>query len=341
MNERFIRLNFISGLSEIVTKELEQFPTLSIQSVTPEALYLASYADLHAILHLRSITHAFLVKRGENLHPAFLANHKSVLMELVEEVLAFNNHTMRTFSLSCAGNDSDEVKSIIRHLENQYKLFHEPDHADLKIYIGKNNAVWEIGVELTPRPISERAYKVAHIKGGMHPTIAYAMNSLCDLPHRTSYLNPCSGSATLLIEAAQLNATMQLVGFDNNKEHLSLSIQNLKQAKLLTLVQVKYLNLLDRPNLGRFDVIASDLPFGMHIGKHEDLDALYQACMDLCEASLAPGGILALYTTETKLLERLLENSPFEIVQKLNLKVVTNVDSYIYPTIFICARPTL
>jgi hypothetical protein len=103
MNERFIRLNFISGLSEIVTKELEQFPTLSIQSVTPEALYLASNADLHAILHLRSITHAFLVKRGENLHPAFLANHKSVLMELVEEVLAFNNHTMRTFSLSCAG----------------------------------------------------------------------------------------------------------------------------------------------------------------------------------------------------------------------------------------------
>lgn len=336
MIERFIKTNFISGLGDVVVQEITTHPNLSIAYRFDDCIYLTNDSDIATILGLRSITNAFLVKRDHIIHPTYLANHKSVLMELVEEVIVRNNKKITSFKISCAGDDSDEIKSIKRYIIEQYKLDEDPYDADLKIYIGKHTNEWEIGVELTTRPLSVRDYKVGHIRGGMNPTIAYAMNILCDISHSQSYLNAFSGGATLLIEAAQINPNLKLVGFDNDKHHISQAIKNITAAKLLRSIQIKYLDIFNNPDLGTFDTIVADLPFGMNISKGENLEKMYQTFIHFCERSLSPHGTVGIYTTEFETLEPILATSPFITTKTLLLKSITSADSFIYPKLFIC-----
>jgi 23S rRNA G2445 N2-methylase RlmL len=179
---------------------------------------------------------------------------------------------------------------------------------------------------------------VEHIKGGINPTVAYAMNSFCDLERSHSYLNVCSGSATLLIEAAGINKNLKLLGFDNNNKHNSQAIQNIKKAGLITLIQIKSADVFDSPDFGMFDVITSDLPFGMQISKDEDLKKLYKAFVTYCEDKLNKEGTLAVYTSEWQLLKDILEKSKFAIIKTLNFKLSTSVGSYIYPKAFVCKK---
>lgn len=55
------------------------------------------------------------------------------------------------------------------------------------------------------------------------------MNTFCNLNSQHSYLNIFCGSATLLIEAADINPNLHLVGFDNNGKTVSEAIKNIKK----------------------------------------------------------------------------------------------------------------
>mgnify|MGYP001597210455 CR=1 FL=1 len=194
-----------------------------------------------------------------------------------------------------------------------------------------------VGVQLTARPLSLRDYKVRHMNGAMDTTIAYAMNSLCELERKESYLNAFSGSATLLIEAGQNFPNLKkLVGFDNTKEHISLAMQNIKKSGLIKRIQIYEKDIFDKPDLGKFDCIVADLPFGMAISKNENLENLYQCFIEYSENNLNSNGVLAIYTSEDELLEKLLLKSRFSITKMIKLKFITSVNAYLRPKIFIC-----
>ncbi len=171
----------------------------------------------------------------------------------------------------------------------------------------------------------------------MDPTAAYAVNSFCHLDSADSYLNIFSGSATLLIEAGQCYPNLKkIIGFDNHKQHLSLSMQNIKKAGMIRRVQVKEADIFDKPDFGTFDAIASDLPFGMLISKNEDLDKLYKVFIEYCESKLNPAGRLVIYTSQYELIESILLQSRFTIIQSLQLKFMTNAHAYLKPKIIVC-----
>ncbi len=190
---------------------------------------------------------------------------------------------------------------------------------------------------MTPWPMSFRDYKIENMSGAMDPTIAYAMNSLCGLENANSYLNVFSGSATLLIEAALYYPNLkQLTGFDNDKKHISLAIQNIRKAGLIKRIELKEKNIFDKPDVGMFDVIASDLPFGMAISKNENLESLYQCFVEYCEKTLNREGKLVVYTSEHELLKKIILKSKFKILKMMELKFTTSVDSLLRPKIFLC-----
>ncbi|MEI6528682.1 MAG: methyltransferase domain-containing protein [bacterium] len=289
-----------------------------------------------AIFNLRSVQRAYVILEDERYHPTYLSKHKSVLKNLIDVVLGSNEDAFKSFKINCAGSDSLEVRNIASYVRETFKL-EEAEEADLKIHIIKRDDKWEVGVQMTPRPLSLRDYRVMNMKGGMDPTIAYAMNSLGNLEDRKSYLNIFSGSGTLLIEAGLCYQNLeQLIGFDNDKEHLSLSIQNIKKAGLIRRVQVLEKNVLDKPVLGKFDVIASDLPFGMSILKGQDLESLYRAFIECSKENLEPDGLLVAYTSEYELLRRIISGSNFKILKTLELKFITNANSYLRTKIFVC-----
>ncbi len=334
MNTLAMKITFIQGLKNIVLKDIKNIPELQIKYEGDEELYLEFIPDFKKLLDLRSILNLYVVKQGNELNPYFISNHKSLLGEVIDIVIK-QPIKFKTFKLSCAGSDSKEVKEIKRYITNTYKVT-ESEEADMDIFIGKSNNIWELGVRATTRPLSLRDYKVENIKGGLNPTIAYAINSFCNLSSINSYLNIFSGSATLLIEAGLINKELKLQGLDIDGKTNSLAVKNIKKAGLIKLIQLKTADILEKPSLGRFDVITSDLPFGMQISKGEDLEKLYRSFIEYSEESLQKNGTLITYTTGHELLSKIIQTSNFYIAETLSLKVSTVTGAYIYPKIFVC-----
>lgn len=338
MNEPEIKLklSYITGLKTVVLKELEQF-NIQILDEVEDSIY-ASFSDsvISDIKQLKSIARAYIVIQGEKYHPTFISNHKSILGNMIDIIIKNNKKIFKTFKINCAGSNSPEVISISKYIQETYNL-EEREEADLKIHIIKPENIWEIGIQITPRPLSVRDYKIVNMSGAMDPTIAYAVNSFCNLEKSTTYLNIFSGSATLLIEAGKSFPNLErLVGFDKEKKHLSLSVQNIKKANLIKKIQIKEADIFNKPDFGKFNAIVSDLPFGMTISKNEDLEKLYKTFVDYCEEKLESGGRLVIYTSKYELMESILLKSRFKIIQSLQLKLITNANAYLKPKIIVC-----
>jgi len=331
-----IKLSFITGLREVVLDEINQRQDLKIIEEGQDSFYLDFMQNLAVIKHLRSVARAYVVVQDSKYNPLYISNHKSILGNLIKIVLNSNGGKFKSFKITCAGSDSSEVRSIANYIQKTYGLT-EKAEADMKIHIIKLDEIWEIGIQITPRPLSFRDYKIKNMSGAMDPTIAYAVNSLCGLKNINSYLNIFSGSATLLIEAAQCYPNLErLVGFDNNKKHISLAIQNIKKAGLIKKIQLKEKDIFDKPDLGKFDAITSDLPFGMSISKNENLEKLYQSFIEYCQETLNNKGKLVIYTSEHKTLKKIISESKLEIIKTLDLKFMTSVNAYLRPKIFVC-----
>jgi 23S rRNA G2445 N2-methylase RlmL len=240
-----------------------------------------------------------------------------------------DKNIFKTFKINCAGSKTEEVLEIKEYITNDYKL-EEKDESDLKIYIAKVDDIWEVGLQITHRPFSLRDYKVRNMSGAMDPTIAHSLNYLCGLENYKTYLNIFSGSATLMIEAGlNYNNLEKILGFDNSKEHLSLSIQNIKKSGLIKKAKVRELDIFDNPELDKFDVITSDLPFGMAISKGEDLEVLYKTFIKYCENHLNKNGKLGVYTSQFKIFEELIDSSKFKLCEVVNINLITNEKEYL------------
>jgi len=332
-----IKLAFITGLREIVLQEIKKYSDLHIATVTENYIFLNFDEDLNKITFLRSISRAFIVARDLRYTPRYISNHKSLLGNLILLILKNNSSAFKTFKISCAGSDSSEVRSIANYIQNTHGLI-EKESADLKIHIVKTDGTWELGVELTARPLSSRDYKTLNMGGAMNPTIAFAVNSLCQLEKASSYLNIFSGSATLLIEAATSYPNLKkLVGFDNDKESITLAIQNIKKAGLMRKIQLLGKDIFDNPDLGKFDAITADLPFGMLISRNEDLEILYRTYVSYCQETLNPKGRMAIYTTKDELLIKIIQESNFKIINTFDLELMTAANKHLHPKIFVCA----
>lgn len=331
-----IKLTYITGLKNIVLDEVNRNLDTHIVKTDEDTVYLDHVSDLNKIKKLHSVTRAYIVLQDRQYNPRYISKHKSILGHLIETVISGIEHRFKTFKITCAGSDSPEVRAVAEYIQNTYRI-REEETADLKVHIIKLNDEWEVGVQITPRPLSVRNYKVRNMSGAMDPTIAHAVNSLCKPKKDGSYLNVFSGSATLLIEAGLSYPKLELIiGFDNDKKHLSLSIQNIKKAGLIKKIQIKEADVFDQPDFGMFDIITSDLPFGMSMSKAEDLKSLYQNFVEFCEKSLNPDGCLAIYTSEHKIFENIISKSKFNTIKTLELKFMTSVDAYLKPKIFVC-----
>lgn len=336
-----IKLAFITGLRRIVLNEISQYSNLHIvkeerDAIYGDFIYLDFIQDFIGLACLRSVLRVYIIVQDPKYNPYYISNHKSILGNLVTMIIESQRNKFKTFKIVCAGSDSPSIRSITEYIQNTYGLTEE-EEADMKIHIIKTDNTWEVGVQITPRPLSFRNYKIRHMSGAMDPTIAYAVNSLCKLENADSYLNIFSGSATLLIEAGQCFPNLkQLVGFDNNKKTISLAIQNIKKAGLIRRIQLKEKDIFDKPDLGKFDVITSDLPFGMSISKDENLEKLYRCFIEYCQEALNHRGRLAIYTSEHEMLKEIILKSKFKIIKTVELKFLTSVNAYLRPKIFVC-----
>jgi len=339
MSELQIKLSFVPGLEEIVSSEIKTYPELKITGRDKDSFYIEYVPDFLELKKIRSVSKVYLINKNSKFNPVYISKHKSVLGNLINEVIEKNpKRSFKTFRIYCAGKNTSEISSITKYIENDFNLI-SSDDADMKIHIAKIKDDWEVGVQITPRPFSLREYKEKNMSGAMDPTIAHSLNSLCDLEKNKSYLNIFSGSGTLMIEAALKNKNLEkIIGFDNNKERLSISVQNIKKAGLIQKIQFKEADIFDNPDLGKFDVITSDLPFGMAISKDENLAKLYTTFLQYSGEHLNEGGILAVYTSEFEIFEKLVLDSHFYIKKEIKIKLITSEEQYLPVKIIILQK---
>ncbi len=331
-----LKLAYVPGLLDTVRDEIPHHVSLPTYDVKKNSIYMSVPDELDWVYTLKSVSRVYLVRQDPSYHPVHIFKHKSILGDIVEIIVAqFQKGTFKTFSISCAGAQTKEIKKIKSYIEDTFGLELKPE-ADLKIHIAKTNDMWEVGAQLTPRPLSTRSYRTQHLHGAMDATIAYTLNQMCDIQPTSSYLNVCSGSATLLLEAALSSPRPQtLIGFDTHKHNLSLSIQNIKKAGLLKDISIKEADLFDDPDFGMFDVITSDLPFGMVISKGENLTRLYSKFIEYAQNHLNPDGVVGVYTSEFVMLEKLITASNLTIRRECKIDVITSQKKYLPTKILI------
>ncbi len=339
MPSPLFKISFLPGLKDIVKKEISEHSELHIIRETDDEIYLDSLFDFSILKKLKSITRAYILVEDAKFNPLHISRHKSILGNLLEIILKEKSEKFTSFKIYCAGSNSPEVKSIEAYVADTFKIKPSED-PDLKIHMIRPIDSWEIAIQITPRPISVREYRVNNLEGALNPTVAYAMNSFCNLTDAASYLNIFSGSGTLLIEAGLIakdtNPSLKLIGFDIDGKRNALAIDNIKKAGLVKSIMLKTADINSAPDLGMFDVITSDLPFGMVIGKETKIESLYRTFIKYAESTLNPNGTLVVYTTEKDIFEECITSSKFTIKDTLDLKIVTNVNSFIYPRIFVC-----
>src|SRR3989338_3708645 len=183
-----IKLAYINGLKGIVLNEISQYPDLHVSKEGGDIIYLDFIQNIAQITDLRSVLRAYIIARNEKYTPLYISNHKSILCNLINLVIEGKKNEFKTFKIVCAGSDSPEVRSIAMFIQQTYKLTEEKD-ADLKIHIIKTCETWEIGVQITPIPLSNRNYRARSMAGAMNPTNSYAGNFLSKLESAESYLN--------------------------------------------------------------------------------------------------------------------------------------------------------
>jgi len=332
------KLEFIEGGIIYVKQELNNL-LLSDFIIKEESkfMYLEKNPKIKIdiIKNLRTITKAYSVLESPKLTPKYIAKNKSILGNLVKEIIELDEFD--TFFIQCAGDDTPEIKSILRYISQEFKLEYDNNNPDLKIHIIKIKDLWEIGVQITTRPLSTRSYRISHISGALNPTIASGMNLLADIQSAKSYLNPFSGSGTFLIEALISNPNLQeIIGFDIDKSALTASIQNIKEAGFIRKIKIKSLDITDNLDLGKFDIITADLPFGMVISKHTNLEDLYQKFIELSKNHLAKNGKMIAITSEIDLFRKTIQKSKLKIIKEISLKQFTSVNSFLKTSIFLC-----
>jgi 23S rRNA G2445 N2-methylase RlmL len=335
MEKTLFKATFITGLQTVVQDEIQIYPQITLNHIEENFAYLNNNSPMELLVNLQSVTNIFITTSDTTYNPAYICRHKSTLGNLIAKVLTHQEFNFKSFELSCAGQESQEIQEIKKYISNTFKLEFKKIHADLKIFIGKNKTHWEIGVGITPRPLTQRNYRASHIEGSLNPTIAYAMNSLLDLGNSKNYLNIFSGNATLLIEAALTNPNNIYLGFDIDGKRIAESIKNIKTAGFIKKINITKADIFDNPEFGKFDTITTDLPFGMKILKNGQLEILYSTTLDYIKNNLNTNGTAVIYTTEYVLLEKLMFEKKMGIQTELPLKIITSVNSYLYPKIIV------
>ena len=150
-----------------------------------------------------------------------------------------------------------------------------------------DGAGWEVLVRTTASPLSKRDYREVDVPGALNATVAYAMTRIGMRAEGQIVLNLCSGSSTILIEHALAQPDDTLLAVDNCPDMIDIGRQNAGRAQVGQRISHLLADARRAPlPADSVDILYADLPFGHHLGSHEDNMKLYPV---LIAGSQPPG----------------------------------------------------
>lgn len=321
----------IPGIESFAMVELSDVLGSDISQISPTRsgfLRFRYRGAAQAFIALRACVAVYRIHRFDIPRPKALLGHEHFtrLTAILKRAAAAYASAPLTIGIGAAGSQSSTIRRLHLELARALKLQPAADGKGelfMRLVRPADRACWELLVRTTAQPLSKRNYREADVPGALNATVAFAMTQVGALPAKACVVNMCSGSSTILIEHGLARPGDHLVSIDNSSLMLGYARRNASAAGLSPTIchiaaDVRRLPLPSRS----VDRIYADLPFGHHIGSHNDNLTLYPAALQEAERIAHMHTRFILLTHEVKLLRRCLRNSTWRIQDEtlINLK---------------------
>lgn len=265
------------------------------------------------LLNLRTVTaisarHTFNIPRPK----ALLGDQNMrLLLAGIQQIVDYHAPaSFTTFCLSAAGKQSSVMQRLVEVIAKETGLVYQEDEGDFLIRLRPSllqPAGWDLLLRLTPRPLATRTWRVCHLDGAVNATIAAAMIWLTRPSAEDRYLNPMSGSGTLLIERALYGPARSIGGGDHDLAAQACARRNIIQAGLEDRIDLQWMDVAATGISGHsIDAVCVDPPWGAHLGKDNDLESLYVSLFNEMERVIRAGGSLVILTAALRLMEAMI-----------------------------------
>ena len=197
------------------------------------------------------------------------------------------------------------------------------DGSEYKIRFSALKDVFVIGIDTSGIGLHKRGYRVKETSAPMKETLASALVQLSFWNKNKTLVDTCSGSGTILIEAAMIGrniapgisrkfaseeweifkgeewknarkeayeaidyeSPLSIYGYDIDKEAIKASLMNAEEAGVLEDIIFinKDLREINIEGFGDFGVIITNPPYGERIGNRKEIEKIYKALKDISE----------------------------------------------------------
>ncbi len=320
----------IPGLEALAIDELRQLPAGALFKVRHSRAGFLRFrfaGDESALQCLRSVIAVYRIHNFAIPRPKALLGHEHFtrLLQILRAAAQCFGSPPLTMGIAAAGSHTAVMQRLRQEISQALDLqLAEDGKGELFLRLARqtNGAGWEALIRTTASPLSKRDYRLIDVPGALNATVAYAMTRLGGRRERQTVLNLCSGTSTILIEHAQSFPNDTLIAIDNCRDMLSIGRQNARQA--LRGHRINHL-LADARRApipaGSVDLLYSDLPFGHHIGSHEDNVELYPALLREASRLAKANVVLVLLTHDIRLLARCIRASDWRISSETTISL--------------------
>lgn len=278
--------------------------------------------------------HSFLIPRPK----AFLGHqHFTRLSALLAGMAGSFARPAQALGIGAAGSGSAVMRRLHHALSAQLKLkAADQDKGDLFLRLLPNREAkaWEALIRISPQPLSARAYRHVNMPGSLNATVAYAMTRVDPPADQARVVNLCSGASTILIELSLLGGRQQLVAIDHSPQALSAGRRNADASGSGARIQHIQADATRTPLPPKSaDALYADLPFGHHVGSHEENTRLYPAILREADRLATADAAFIALTHEVKLLRRCLSDSPWQPISETRINL-----RGLHPRLFVLRR---
>ena len=298
-----------------------------------------------AWLCLRSVIAVYRIHNFAIPRPKALLGHEHFtrLLGILRAAAQCFGAPPLTMGIAAAGSHTAVMQRLRQEFSRALDLqLAEDGKGELFLRLARqtDGAGWEALVRSTASPLSKRDYRLVDVPGALNATVAYAMTRLGareesrESRERQTALNLCSGSSTILIEHAQSFPDDTLIAIDNCRDMISIGRQHARQARQSHRIIQLLADARRAPiAAGSVDLLYADLPFGHHIGSHEDNVKLYPALLREASRLAKPDAALILLTHDIRLLAGCIRASAWRIHSQTTISL-----SGLHPRLFVLRR---
>ncbi|MEF3304944.1 methyltransferase domain-containing protein [Paenibacillus sp. GYB003] len=319
----------LPGLEAVLEDEIRaKIGDARIATIERGKVYFTSSREEETLRTLRTADNLFRF-----VHRFRVGPHKTDLHHIEREIAALDLDWVadgRSGPVRCAVHASrsgkhtysrfDASSAAMIGLTKRRSRFREGaggnHEVEFRLDIAHDEAVFAL--RLTDSSFRYRKPSRAFAPAAIRPTVAHALVWLSKPAPSDTFVDPCCGSGTIVIERLAY-PSRRIVGGDIDEDAVRAAVENAGNEARLRLHRWDARRLpLDA---GSVDKLVVNLPFGKQIGSGETIPALYRDIVNEADRVLTGGGTVICMTDAAEPLERAAERFSFEVRELASLSL--------------------